>query len=433
MNPAQRLRRSARVTSTAARIFAGYRVRSWRNRWANADEAERRMAAYHRKSAERILATAMDLQGLLIKVGQLIGARADVFPDEYIEVLSKLHDTVPPRSYPIVREVIERELGKRVEDVFVEFDPVPIASASLAQVHRARLHDGRDVAVKVQYPDIEEIVRVDLQNMRMLAGAADRLLRDFDFRPIIDELNANIPLELDFVHEGQNAELAARNFAGHDEIVVPDIYWEFTTRRVLVMEFLEGIKITDIAAIDAAGIDRQAVAHLLADSYLRQIFRHGFFHADPHPGNLFVQPGPKLVIVDFGLAKQLKPEFLQGFIRLTMALMAEDSKALARAFRELGFKTKHADDSVFDAMGEAMIARLARNSEFNRDRQMLADFQDRMVRIFRENPLVRVPGEFLYIGRVMGLLVGVGTQLGSEVNLLDVLSGQVTAASEAAS
>jgi predicted unusual protein kinase regulating ubiquinone biosynthesis (AarF/ABC1/UbiB family) len=427
-----RVRRSTRVIWTASSIYLGYRSNAWRNRYVPPEEAARRKSEYHRRSAQRLLDTATELQGLLIKVGQLIGARADVFPDEYVDVLSKLHDTVPPRPYEIIQRAIESQLGTSIENIFAEFDTIPIASASLAQVHRGRLHDGRDVAVKVQYPDIEEIVKVDLQNLHLLLQAARRVLRSFDFSPVIEELQANVPLELDFINEGHNAELAARNFAGNDDIIVPKIYWEYTTRKLLTMEFLEGIKITDFAAIDAAGIDRQAIGRLLVESYFRQIFTHGFFHADPHPGNLFVRPGPKLVIVDFGLAKQLPPTFLRGFVKLTMALMSEDKPTLVQAFRELGFRSKHDDDdTAFEALGDAMVTRLSRNNEFNRDRRMLAEFNDRMMRLFRENPIVRVPGEFLYIGRVMGLLGGLGAQLGSQVNLLDVLGSQLPATSAA--
>ncbi|MBI4570916.1 MAG: AarF/ABC1/UbiB kinase family protein, partial [Chloroflexi bacterium] len=214
MNVVQRSRRSARVVRTAATIFAGYRWRAWRSRRLARDDAERRLSAYHRHSAQRVLKAATELQGLMIKVGQMIGARADIFPDEYVEVLSQLHDTVPPRPYSVVRSAIERELGAPVEQLFAELSPVPIAAASLAQVHRGRLRDGRDVAVKVQYPEIEEIVRVDLQNIRLLANMAGRVLRDFDFTAIVDELSTNVPLELDFLHEGKNAEAMARNFAG---------------------------------------------------------------------------------------------------------------------------------------------------------------------------------------------------------------------------
>ncbi len=425
MNALERLARSVRVGWTAATIMLGYRWLSWRNRRRTPEEAALHLANYHRRSAQRILQLATSLQGLLIKVGQLIGTRADVFPDEYIEVLSQLHDAVPPHPYPVMRAMIERELGAPLEKTFAEFEAEPIAAASLAQVHRGRLHDGREVAVKVQYPEIEAIVKLDLQNIRLLVRVANRLLRDIDLTPVVEEMSANVPLELDFIHEGHNAEQTAQNFAERDDIIVPRIYWEHTTKRVLTMEFLDGIKITDMAAIDAAGIEKQAIAHLLAESYFRQIFAHGFFHADPHPGNLFVRPGPKLIIVDFGLAKQLSAGFLQGFTRLTSALIAADSAALAQAFRDLGFRTRHEDDTVFEAMGEAMVARLSRNGEFSQDRQMMMEFQQRMMQIFRENPVVRVPGEFLLLGRVMGLLSGLGAQLGSQVNLLDVLDVQL--------
>ena len=425
MNALQRAHRSLSVGWLAARIFLGYRWHGWRTRRMPPDAAQRRLSVLHRRNAEHIYDTATRLQGLFIKIGQLIGARADIFPDEYIEVLSRLHDTLPPRPYSVIRHVIERELGASIDEVFSELNPTAIAAASLAQVHRGRLHDGRDVAVKVQYPEIEAIVHVDLQNMRLLARVAGRLLRDFDFTSIVDELSENAPLELDFIHEGHNAETTAENFAGQDDILIPRIYWEHTTRRVLVMEFMEGIKITDVAALEAAEIDVNATVQLLTESYLRQIFVHGFFHADPHPGNLFVQPGPKLVIVDFGLAKRLPPGFLQGFIRLTTALIAADKSGLAQAFRDLGFRTRHEDDAVFDALGETMVARLSRSAEFNQNRQLLFDFQERMMRIFRENPVVRVPGEFLYIGRVLGLLSGLGAQLGAEINLMEVLGEEL--------
>jgi predicted unusual protein kinase regulating ubiquinone biosynthesis (AarF/ABC1/UbiB family) len=432
MNAIQRFGRSSRVIRTATRIFAGYRWLAWRTRALPEAEQQRRLSEYHRRSAQRVLDTATELQGLMIKVGQMMGARADIFPDEYVEVLSRLHDTVPPRPYETIRRVVEEELGAPLEAAFSEFARDPIASASLAQVHRARLRDGREAAVKVQYPEIEQIVQVDLLNIRLLARAANRVMRGFDFTPIVDELNANVPKELDFINEGRNAEATAGNFAGQPDVIVPRIYWEHSTRRVLTMEFVEGIKVTDMAALDAAGIDRQAVAKLLAESYFRQIFAHGFFHADPHPGNLFIQPGPKLVIVDFGLAKQLPPAFLRGFVHLTTALIAADRAGLAQSFRDLGFKTKRADDTVFEALGEAMVARLARNGEFNQDRRMLMEFQGRMMRLFRENPVVRVPGEFLLIGRVMGLLGGLGAQLGSQVNLLDVLGAELPPAVSAA-
>ena len=421
MNAIQRFHRSALVGRTATQIFVAYRWHGWKNRNANPDISEQELSDVHRRNAESILKTATELKGLIIKLGQILGARADIVPDEYIEVLSALHDTVPPKQYRVIKPHIERELGAKLDEVFAEFSREPIASASLAQVHRARLHDGRDVAVKVQYPDIEEIVRVDLQNIQVLTRVAGFFMKDYDLQSMVDELSTNAPLELDFIHEGHNAEACAANFAGQDNIVVPKIYWEHTTKRVLVMEFVEGIKITDLEAMDAVGIDRQEVARLLTDSYFKQIFSHGFFHADPHPGNLFVQPGPKLVIVDFGIAKQLPDGFLGGFIRLVTALLSGNLEGLPKAFRDLGFRTKHDDDEVFNAIGEAMVTRLSRNREYNENREMMSEFQSNMMQIIRENPVVSVPGDFLYLGRVLGLLAGLGVQLGSQVNMLEAM------------
>ncbi|MCH7811928.1 MAG: AarF/ABC1/UbiB kinase family protein [Chloroflexi bacterium] len=432
MNALQRIGRTRRVARTAARIFVSYRWRGWRNRRLPPEEAAERQSRTHRRNAERIYDTATSLKGLLIKVGQLIGTRADVFPDEYVEVLSQLQDAVPPHSFDVIRRVIEEDLGAPLDEIFAKFDRTPIASASLAQVHRAVLHDGRQAAVKVQYPEIAEIVRVDLQNIRMLARVAGKFLRDFDFTTLVDELSANTPLELDFVHEGHNAEASARNFADNEAIIVPDIYWEHTSKRVLCMELVDGIKISDVAALEAAGIDRKAVARLLTECYIQQIFVDGYFHADPHPGNLFVRPGPQLVIVDFGLAKRLTVEFRRGFIRLTRALVLADSAELAQAFRELGFRTRHEDDSVFDDLGKAMIDRLSRDAAFSRDRELVMELNHRMARVFRENPVVRVPGEFLLIGRTLGLLGGLGTQLGSQVNVLDLIGAHFPPAAEPA-
>jgi len=425
VNALQRFRRSALVGRTATRIFLAYRWHGWKNRNADRDVSDQELSEVHRRNAESILKTATELQGLIIKLGQILGARSDIVPDEYIEVLSALHDTVPPRPFHVIKQYIERELDAKLDDVFAEFAREPIASASLAQVHRARLHDGRDVAVKVQYPDIEEIVHVDLQNIHALGRMAGWIMRDYDLQSMVDELSTNAPLELDFIHEGRNAEACAANFADQDDIIVPKIYWEHTTKRVLVMEFVDGIKITDLEAIDAAGIDRQQVVRLLTDSYFKQIFSHGFFHADPHPGNLFVQPGPKLVIVDFGIAKQLPEGFLDGFIKLAAALIGGNLEGLPKAFRDLGFRTRHDDDQVFNAIGEAMVARLSHNREFNENRELMSEFQDNLMQIIRENPVVSVPGEFLYLGRVIGLLAGLGVQLGSQVNLLEVMGAHL--------
>ncbi|HTE86607.1 MAG TPA: AarF/UbiB family protein, partial [Dehalococcoidia bacterium] len=251
----------------ALRIFAGYWTLRWRRRWLHQTISHERWSKQHGFTAHLLFQTAVRRQGLLIKLGQLIGARPDIFPPEYVAELSLLHDRVPPRPYSQIALLLQRELGRPPEAVFAEFDRVPMAAASLAQVHRARLQaepggTGDEVAIKVQYPDIVEIVRADLWGLGIIKRAIQRLLPALNVAEIIDDLRASIPQELDFIHEGQNAEQVARNFAGNSSVVIPRIYWDLTTRRVLVMEFIHGIKITETAELQAAGIDLRQLCTL---------------------------------------------------------------------------------------------------------------------------------------------------------------------------
>ena len=423
LTPWQRVRRSFAVTSTAAGVYLGYKAIQFQERRLGLDSAraQAKRRAHHRRSAQAAYRAAVDLQGLLIKACQLIGSRADILPEEYVVVLSRLQDQVPPRPFAVIEEQVRRELGRRPERIFAEFDREPVAAASLAQVHRARLRDGRPVAVKVQYPGIEELVRGDLQNLLLLLGVLSRLERGFDVSSVAQELQRNVPQELDFINEGRNAETMARHFAGFDAVVVPGIVWEHTTRRVLVMELVGGVKVTDVAGLEAAGIDRQAVARLLIDAYFRQMFVHGFFHADPHPGNLFVQPGPRLVFVDFGLAKTLSPAFRAAMVRLTRALMAQDEGAMAGALLDMGFRTRNGDPKTLVALGQAFVGTALLSGRPYADPDMVTEVNRRLARVFRDNPVTRVPADILLIGRVMGLLSGLSKQLDSQVNVLETL------------
>ena len=230
-----------------------------------------RWTRFNVASAKSIYEAAIELRGLILKGCQFLGSRADVLPREYVEVLSKLQDRVPAKPFSVVKKTIERELGCELEDLFASIEREPVASASLAQVHEAILKSGERVAVKVQYPEIEALVRSDLANLRMLFRTVDFMERDFDLMPLVDELASYVPRELNFVNEGHNAETVARMFAGRDDVAVPRIHWQLTTRRVLVMEFIDGIKITDVAGLRAAGLDTNRVARLLAEAYCEQI------------------------------------------------------------------------------------------------------------------------------------------------------------------
>ncbi|MEX0800012.1 MAG: AarF/UbiB family protein [Dehalococcoidia bacterium] len=434
MDARERIRRFAAVSSLAARIYLGYKAITVRQQRFNLsdEEAAARRRAHHEWSAKQLYNLAVRNQGLLIKFGQVIGSRPDLIPDEYVDTLSRLHDQVPPRPYAVVERQITRELRRPIADVFDELDREPIAAASLAQVHRGRLKDGREVAVKVQYPGIWDIVQTDLDSIRFLLRILDVLERNLDFGPIIEEIRYNFPQELDFINEGHNAELIAANFASRRDIVVPQIYWEYTTRRVLVMEFLEGIKITDIAALEAAGIDKQALSQLVTEAYCEQLYIHGVFHADPHPGNLLVRPGPTLVMLDFGLCRKLDDQFRLGYARLVHSMMTGEAMQMVQAFRDLGFRTKRAEDPTpYLVMGRAFME-TSKPGQAYADPDLVAEANARIARAIRANPIVEIPREFLLIMRVLGLLSGLGKRLDSQVDWVGTILPYTRAALEGA-
>ncbi len=405
-----------------ARLFVGYKLISLLAKVRGEDWAEPQRHRHHARSARHLYETAVRNQGLLIKTAQFLSSRPDIVPDEYIAVLSGLQDEVPPEPFEVVRRLIERELGKPLESVFKEFEREPVASASLAQVHRAVLHDGRVAAVKVQYPGIEKLVHDDLKNNELFIKLLTRLDQTLDFSFIAEELSKQVPRELDFVGEGKNAEKIAANFADVEDIVVPQIYWEYTTRRVLVMQFVEGVKITDREGMLRLGIDPADVAKVLIVAFSEMLLQHGLFHADPHPGNLMVAPGPKLVLLDFGQVKEVSPQFRFVFGQMTRALISDDSKALGQTFRALGFRMKTDADQGYEELGRAYVGDIAQEMKTTQagwaDPSLFQTSYRDMLRILRANPLIKIPPDLLFVGRVMGLLNGLSMTLQSRTNLM---------------
>jgi predicted unusual protein kinase regulating ubiquinone biosynthesis (AarF/ABC1/UbiB family) len=235
-------------------------------------------------------------------------------------------------------------------------------------------------------------------------------------------MSRQIPRELDFVGEGRNAERIAGNFEGVEDIVVPDIYWEHTAKRVLTMSFVEGVKITDRAGIERMGLDPADVAKVLIVAFSEMLLQHGLFHADPHPGNLLVAPGPKLVMLDFGQVKEVGPQFRFIFGQMTRALLAEDNSTLGKTFRDLGFRMKKDEAEGYEGLGRAYVGDIATQMLDKdagwADPQMFETSYRDMLRLLRSNPLIKIPPDLLFVGRVMGLLNGLSMTLRSRTNLM---------------
>ncbi len=392
-----------------------------------------------RQIAVRFRALAIRLGGVMIKVGQFLSARLDVLPSEITDELAGLQDEVPPEEYDPIRIQAEREFGSPIDEVFLSFEKEPVAAASLGQVHCARLFSNdaeamgfEDVVVKILRPNIEQIVEVDMSAIRVVGSWLKRyrpVSERADVMAIVGEFDAILKAELDYLSEGKNAEVFATNFNDDGGVHVPRVVWSRTTRRILTLEDVTAIKITDYDAITNAGISRAAVAERLLAAYLKQIFEDGFFHADPHPGNLFVLPlheknedGStrfRLTFIDFGMVGSMPGTLVEGLREAAISIGLQDAPRLIRAYQTLGVLLptanvkllEEASAQVFDrfwgmSMNELRSIRHAEMMKFGlqfRDLMLTMPFQ--------------LPENLLLLGRTMGILSGMCTGLNPEFNL----------------
>jgi predicted unusual protein kinase regulating ubiquinone biosynthesis (AarF/ABC1/UbiB family) len=386
------------------------------------------------RAAREFRALAIDMGGVLIKLGQFMSARVDVLPPQVTQELAGLQDEVPPESLEAILTVIEAEMGP-VDHFFEFFDREVQAAASLGQVHRARLAGGEPVVVKVQRPGIKQLIDVDLAAVRMVlrwVGRYPPIRRRMDLTALLDEFARTLYEELDYLAEARNAETFAANFSRDPFIYIPVPYWTHTTRRVLTLEDVGSIKIVDFEAIEASGIERSAVAQRLFRAYLQQIFYDGFFHADPHPGNLFVHPldgeGDNgglpghpfyLVFVDFGMVGRIAPTVKKHLRDLAIGMGTRDPARVVRAYEHMGFLLPEADLELIQRATARVFESFWGISmgEFSQlDYDVLRDFTHEFRDLLYDMPF-QVPQDFIYLGRTFGILSGMATQLDPDFNV----------------
>ena len=403
--------------------------------------AERGRAARMTHVAQRFHALAIELGGLMIKVGQFLSSRLDVLPPEITTELAGLQDEVPPASFASIRELAEAELGVPLERAYASFDDVPVAAASLGQAHRARLaatdaaESGfEQVIVKVQRPRIQAIVDVDLAALRRVAGWLSRLrvVSDHvDPHALVAEFATTSLEEIDYLHEATGAERFSEMFAGDPRVTVPEVVWERTSRRALTLSDVTAIKINDVDDLRAAGINPSEVAAVFAEVMFEQLFGHGYFHADPHPGNIFVtpvaaapsgdvaDPAWRLTFVDFGMMGEVTDGLRDGLRRLLIAVAARDGRRLVDSIQDVGIllpttdtaDLEHAMTQLFDRFGGMGFAQLR-----NIDQREFRDFGREFGAVVRSLPL-QLPENFLLVIRAMSLTSGVCSALDPEFNV----------------
>ncbi|MGB3691392.1 MAG: AarF/ABC1/UbiB kinase family protein [Spirulinaceae cyanobacterium] len=406
-------RRPLKVLGRAVAIvapFLSFGIKLW------LDKITGQVAKKRQKRAIRLREVITSLGPTYIKIGQALSTRPDLLPPTYLEELVKLQDQLPPFPNEVAFQLIEEELGKHPHEIFEQLSPDPVAAASLGQVYKGKLKTGEDVAVKVQRPDLIERVALDIYLMRNLAEWAQNNIKRVrsDLVGITDELAARIYEELDYSLEGRNAEHFAELYDYLPEIYIPQIYWDYTAKRVLTMEWIVGTKLTNLEAIQAQGIDAAYLVEVGVECSLRQLLEHGFFHADPHPGNLLATPDGKLAYLDFGMMSTIKPHQRYGLIEAVVHLVNRDFESLARDYVNLEFLTPDTDlrpivPALAGVFNNALGASVA---ELN-----FKSITDQMSDVMYEFPF-RVPAYYALIIRSMVTLEGIAINIDPNFKVL---------------
>lgn len=359
-----------------------------------------------------------DLGPTFIKIGQTLSTRADLLPLPAMLELAVLQESVDPFPTAIAKQIILRELRGTTAELYAEFNDEPIAAASLSQAYRARLKDGRDVVVKVQRPNLPQVVTHDIQILGAVANEVMKfpsLCRHTDWPGVVEEFARTVFEEIDYIREGRNADKFRHNLRSFDRIKIPRIVWRLTGRRVLTIEFVPGSRVTDLDALKSQGIEPAEVTKLGANFYLKQLLEDGFFHADPHPGNMRVMPDGCIGIFDFGMVGRLSPELKQHLVNSFLHVIQRNYRALIDDFVGMGFLSPDVDrESLHAELTPIIENRFSEGMTKVRFRKMLFDFSD----VCWRYPF-RLPSEFTYVMRALLTLEGVALSINPDFNFVD--------------
>ncbi|MEM9925676.1 MAG: AarF/ABC1/UbiB kinase family protein [Cyanobacteria bacterium P01_D01_bin.50] len=397
-----------------------FRLWLYNKSWSYSGGAtETKKAARRKTLAIWIRCTLLDLGPTFIKVGQLFSTRADIFPSEYVEELTKLQDKVPAFSYEQVEEIIEYELGKAIPQLFASFEPVPLAAASLGQVHKAVLHSGEAVVVKIQRPGLKKLFEIDLKILKGITRYFQnhpKWGRGRDWVGIYEECCRILWEEIDYLNEGRNADTFRRNFRAQEWVKVPRVYWRYASPRVLTLEYVPGIKISQYEAIEAAGLDRKVLARQGAEAYLHQLLNNGFFHADPHPGNIAVSPNGALIFYDFGMMGRIKSNVREGLMDTLFGVASKDGERVVNSLINLGALAPTDDMGPVRRSIQYMLDHFM-DKPF--EKQSVANISEDLYEIAYDQPF-RFPATFTFVMRAFSTLEGVGKGLDPEFSFMEV-------------
>ncbi|CAI9094859.1 OLC1v1030672C1 [Oldenlandia corymbosa var. corymbosa] len=437
-------KRRMRIFALALVIYVDYKAVQQRDKWTRKSKKAALWQKAHERNGRRVLKVIIELEGLWVKLGQYLSTRADVLPQPYISLLKQLQDSLPPRPLEEVCQTIERELGKSVEELFLKYDEVPLATASIAQVHRATLRDGQNVVVKVQHDGIKDIILEDLKNAKSIVDWVAWAEPQYDFNPMIDEWCKEAPNELDFNHEAENMRKVSRNLgchgekngdvpANHVDVLIPEVIQ--STEKVLVLEYMDGIRLNDIESLHSFGVDKQKLVEEITRAYAHQIYVDGFFNGDPHPGNFLVSKDfpHRPVLLDFGLTKSLSHSMKQALAKMFLASVEGDQVALLSAFAEMGLKLRL--DMPEQAMEIANVFFRASTpaSEAIENVKSLAEKRARNMKLLQEkmnlnekevkhfNPVDAFPGDIVIFTRVINLLRGLSSTMNARIAYVDIM------------